>query len=375
MNITKIGILGGGQLARMMVMEGKRLGFSFWVLDPEPNCPASLVGATQLLGSFQDEAKICELAEQVDILTFDIEHVNINQVKELEAKGVLVRPSPRVLAVIQDKFQQRCLLKNAGIPGPDFVLPDLKVPLEQYFGFPFVQKLRYGGYDGQGVIIIKEPAQLAHAFEQDFYLEQWIEVEKELSVLIALSSKEEKVYPVVEMLFDSKTNICNQTLCPARIDQATSKQAQVIGLEAVKALGAGAIGIFAVEMFLAKDGSLLVNEIAPRPHNSGHFTLDGCITSQFEQHLRAITDLSLGSPDLLIPTLMLNILGEGTGIPAVEGLNQCLAIPGVKVHFYQKRKVRPFRKMGHVNIVDRALDNLLTKAQKVNEILKVKART
>jgi len=372
MKVSKIGILGGGQLARMMILEAKKLSFSFFVLDPTPNCPASLVGAKQIIGSFKDPDKICNLAKQVDIITFDIEHINTEQLKILEASGYQIRPSADILATIQDKFIQKQILKKANIPVPNFVLPEPGKPLEQYFDFPFVQKLRYGGYDGQGVKLIKNKQQLYSGFKQDFYLETLVDIKTELSVLIAKNKKEQKVYPVVEMLFDPRTNICDQTLCPARVNKTTSQRAQQIALDAVNSLCPNARGIFAVEMFLTKDEQLMVNEIAPRPHNSGHFTLDGCITSQFEQHIRAVADLGLGSTDLLIPTLMLNILGEGTGKPIIQGLEQCLKIEGVNVHLYEKKTVRPNRKMGHVNIVDQDQKQLFKKAQAVRKFLKIK---
>ncbi len=372
-NIKTIGILGGGQLARMMVLETKRLGFDFLVLDPTPACPAAQVGAKQIIGSFKDPEKIALLAEKVDVITFDIEHVNTQKLNELEQQGVVIRPSPKILDIIQDKLKQKMLLKEAGIPIPRFLNQEDLTQAAKLLGYPFVQKLRHGGYDGQGVLVIKSEEDLKDAFKENFYVEEAIAIEKEIAVLVARSPQGEiKVYPVVEMLFDERANICDEVLCPARIDESLAAKAQEIAFQVIEALGEGAVGIFAVEMFLSKEGDILVNEIAPRPHNSGHFTLDGCITSQFEQHIRAIAGLPLGATDLLIPTMMINLLGEGQGTPVIEGFEEALSLEGVHIHLYGKKEVRPFRKMGHVNIVDRNIDQVVKKAMKVKEILHVK---
>ncbi len=363
----RIGILGGGQLARMTVQEGKRLGYDFVVLDPTPNCPAHQVGADQIVGDFRRAEDVEKLVSVVDVVTYDIEHVNTEKLKEVE---IPVRPSPEILEIVKDKLRQKEFLKKNGIPIPKFV-ETLNDAVDE-LGFPFVQKLRYGGYDGRGVFVVRCREDLKNAFEKDYYVEEMVDIEKELAVLVARNVEGEmRVYPVVEMLFDERANICDVVLAPARIDEDVEERAKKIGLNTVKAFGDGAVGVFAIEMFLTKDGKVLVNEIAPRPHNSGHYTLDGCVTSQFEQHVRAIASMPLGSTELLSPTAMVNILGEGEGKPKVIGLKDVLKIDGVKVHFYGKSYVRPFRKMGHVNIVDRDINSLLRKVEIVKKTLRV----
>ncbi|MDQ7032376.1 MAG: 5-(carboxyamino)imidazole ribonucleotide synthase [Desulfonauticus sp.] len=368
----KIGILGGGQLARMMVLETKKLGFEFVVLDPGPNCPAAQVGAEQVVGSFKDEQDIYELCQQVDLITFDIEHINIASLKKLEKIGLKIFPNPQILELIQDKLLQKQTLRQAGLPVSRFMsVADIEQAISS-FGFPFVQKKRFGGYDGKGVLLLRDKSDLKKAFSQDFYIEEFVDIEKEIAVLVAKNlSGDISVYPVVEMIFEERANICDLVICPARVDPQLASKARKLAIQSISALGERAIGIFAIEMFVTKDKRLLVNEIAPRPHNAGHFTLNGCMTSQFEQHIRAVTGLPLGSTDLLLPTVMLNILGQGTGTPQVKGLDKALAIPGVHVHFYGKKEVRPFRKMGHVNITAHDLEEALDKAHQVRQVLHV----
>ncbi|MFA4640377.1 5-(carboxyamino)imidazole ribonucleotide synthase [Pyrococcus kukulkanii] len=366
-----IGIIGGGQLAKMMAQEARKLGLGVAVLDPQEECPACGLADYRIAGSFMDGEKIRKLAEISDVLTYDIEHVDVETLKELEEEGYQVHPSPRILQIIQDKLVQMETMKRAGIPVPKFVKAD-KDELEEKareFGFPLVQKTRRGGYDGKGVVIIRDEHELTKLLPADSMLQEFVRIEKEIAVMVARDQYGNvEVYPVVEMVFN-EANILDFLVAPAKIPDEKAKEAQEIAIKVVEALDG--VGIFGIEMFLSEDGRILLNEIAPRPHNSGHYTIEACLTSQFEQHIRAITGLPLGSSELLIPAVMFNILGKGYGKPGVVGLKEALSYPGVYVHIYGKPLVRPLRKMGHVTVVNRNLDKALEIVHKVKEIIKV----
>lgn len=369
----KIGIIGGGQLGKMLAQEAKKLNFTVTVLDPTPECPAYSLADRQIVAGFYDEDKIRELVINSDITTFEIEHINTRILNELSAKGHKIFPSPHVLEIIQDKSKQKQMLDKNGIPTARWVMvnDDLSDAIEN-FGLPAVQKACKGGYDGRGVYVIEKPEDISNALKCDSFLEELIPIEKELAVMVARNTnKEIKCYPVVEMTFDQRANICDNTVAPARIEESVKRQALDLAMRCVEALDG--VGIFGIEMFLTPDKKVLVNEIAPRPHNSGHYTIEACITSQFEQHLRAITGLPLGSTELIIPAVMVNLLGaEGyQGKPCFEGVEDILSIPGVNLHIYGKKETKPFRKMGHVTIVDKNLDSALKKADMVRKTIKV----
>ncbi|ASJ17298.1 5-(carboxyamino)imidazole ribonucleotide synthase [Thermococcus chitonophagus] len=369
--MVRIGIVGGGQLAKMMAQEARKLGFEVAVLDPQEKCPACGLADYKITASFMDGDKIRELAEISDVLTYDIEHVNVKVLKELEEEGYPVYPSPRILEVIQDKLVQMEVMRKARIPVPKFVRADREELKEKAreFGFPLVQKTRKGGYDGKGVMVIKTEEELDKLLPADSMLQEFVNIEKEIAVMVARDQYGNvEVYPVVEMVFN-EANILDFLVVPARIPEDKAEEAQEIAMRVVKALDG--VGIFGIEMFLDKDGRILLNEIAPRPHNSGHYTIEACMTSQFEQHVRAITGLPLGSSELLVPAVMFNLLGEGYGKPKVVGLKEALSYPGVYVHVYGKPVVRPLRKMGHVTVVNKDLEKALEIAHKVKGIIKV----
>lgn len=371
--LFRLGIIGGGQLAKMMTQEAKKMGLFVTILDPTPASPAAQVADEEIVAGFYDEEGLAKLCATSDIVTYDIEHVNATFLKSLPGKEK-IRPSPELLETIQDKFRQRVILNEAGLPVPSFaLLEEDRASAFQAFGFPLVQKARFGGYDGRGVVVLKSAEDLSKRLKGPSFLEAYVPIEKELAVLVARSSTGEvRVYPVVEMLFEPKAHICDLVLAPARIPESIAEEAQSLGIRCVEVLDG--VGIFAIEMFLTKEGKLLINEIAPRPHNSGHFTIEACATSQFEEHLRAILGLPLGSTKLLTPAVMVNLLGEEgeSGPPIVEGLEEALAIEGVFFHFYGKWETRPFRKMGHVTVIDATLEGALKKALRVKEILKIK---
>lgn len=369
----KIGIVGGGQLGKMMAQEAKKWSFSVAVLDPTPGSPASRVADEQIVADFYDAEKIRELVESSDISTYEIEHINTDVLKELVKEGHAVQPSPEVLETIKDKSRQKRMLDRNNIPTARWKMVERDLSSEiMAFGLPAFQKACRGGYDGRGVHAVHTKEDLGNALKCDSFLEEMVDIEKELAVMVARSTKGEiKCYPVVEMAFDERANICDTVIAPARIDPKVCRTASDMAVSCVESLDG--IGIFGIEMFLTKAGKILVNEIAPRPHNSGHYTIEACATSQFEQHIRAIAGFPLGSTELLIPAVMVNILGEEgyEGRPDYENIDDVLAIPGASIHIYGKKITKPFRKMGHVTIVDRDMDKALEKAETIKRTLRV----
>ncbi|ABY91742.1 5-(carboxyamino)imidazole ribonucleotide synthase [Thermoanaerobacter brockii subsp. lactiethylicus] len=373
--IMKIGIIGGGQLGKMFAQKAKQMGFYVIILDPNPECPATQVADEQIIGDYYNENKLKELVEKSDVTTYEIEHINTAILKELFDKGYKIYPSPYSLEIIQDKLKQKQVLKGANLPVPRFEkVENFEVSFFEKFGFPFIQKATKGGYDGRGVVVIKDKNDLDKMLRVDSLIEEFVDMGKELAVMVARNLQGEiKCYPVVEMVFDESANILDLLIAPARIEKEIEENVKEIAIKAVEALDG--IGIFGIEMFLTKDKKILINEIAPRPHNSGHYTIEACVTSQFEQHLRAICGFALGSTELLSPAVMINLLGEKgyRGVPLIEGLEEVLSIEGVSFHFYGKRLTSPYRKMGHVTIVDDNLDSAIEKAKKVKERLKIKS--
>jgi 5-(carboxyamino)imidazole ribonucleotide synthase len=371
----RLGIIGGGQLGRMMASKAKQMGFFVAVLDPTPNSPAGQFADVEITGDFYDPQKLQELVQLSEIATYDIEHIDAPFLKQLAKSGCRIHPAPEILETIQDKLRQKEILARHGIPAPRFLRADkIDLALCSRFGFPAAQKLRFGGYDGRGVKILRTPEDVDAALPGESVLEEYVALEKELAVMAARSlSGEITCYPAVEMQFAAPGNILDVLIAPARIDQATQQQAQEISIACVEALQG--VGVFGVELFLSKPGKLLVNEIAPRPHNSGHYTIEACATSQFEQHLRAITGLPLGSTQLLQPAVMLNLLGEPnfSGPPVIEGWRETLAMPGLSFHWYGKAETRPLRKMGHVTIINEYIEEALRQARRVKEVFKIKA--
>jgi 5-(carboxyamino)imidazole ribonucleotide synthase len=370
----RLGIIGGGQLGRMMASKAKQMGFFVAVLDPTSNSPAGQFADVEIVGDFYDAQKLQELVRLSEVATYDIEHIDALFLSKLSESGFHIHPAPQVLATIQDKLRQKEILAQHGIPVPRFQQAD-KVDFESCsrFGFPLVQKLRFGGYDGRGVKILGSREDLATALPGESILEEHVALEKELAVMVARSaSGEVKCYPVVEMQFAAPGNILEILIAPAFLAQEQQRRAQEIAVACVEALQG--VGVFGIELFYSRQGELLVNEIAPRPHNSGHYTIEACATSQFEQHLRAILGLPLGSTQLLRPAVMLNLLGEpnGAGLPVLEGLREALAIPGLSFHWYGKAETRPLRKMGHVTILDENIEDALQKARRVREVLRVR---
>lgn len=368
----RLGIVGGGQLGKMLAQEAKKLSISVNVLDPSAHPPAGQVADRVIIGSFFDETKFWQLAECSDIITCELEDVDTDLLEKIAAAGHDVYPKPAILRMLQDKLKQKEFFLSNQIPSSRF--QHIEHPdAEQFsaFGYPLVQKTRRGGYDGKGVKVLRNEADFIQALTGDSIVEEMIAIECELAVIVARSKGGDiNCYPVVEMLFNAEANILDLLLTPARISQEQTAAAQQLAVSTIQSLQG--VGVFGVEMFLTKNGELLVNEISPRPHNSGHYTIEACVTSQYEQHLRAIIGLPLGSTDLLCPAVMVNLLGSPpSGTPVLTGLHQALAVPGVTVHLYGKDRVTPGRKMGHSVILDKNLDKALEKAQQVKQQLKI----
>jgi 5-(carboxyamino)imidazole ribonucleotide synthase len=292
----------------------------------------------------------------------------------LEKEGHPIHPAPRVLAILQDKLTQKAFLRDAGIPTSDFVsMPEADLEAFAAFGFPLVQKARRGGYDGRGVSIMREVGDFAGHLPVPSLVEGFVDATHELAVMVARNADGECVaYPTVEMCFRAGENVLDLLLSPARVDETVSQLAEALAVRTIQALEG--VGVFGVEMFLTRDGELLVNEIAPRTHNSGHHTIEACVTDQFEQHLRAILDLPLGSTALLTPAAMINLLGDAdaNGRPVIDGMAAALRIPGVCLHLYGKAEVKPFRKMGHVTVVDSNLETARRKAEQVRDLIHIR---
>jgi len=378
---TRIGILGGGQLGRMMIEESLRLNLTFNILENDPNCPCANICDKLIVGSLQDEAAIRKLAEISDVLSYEIEHVNTEVLLKLESEGKTIIPSPKVLQIIQDKGLQKQFYLDNNIPTSSFVLVNNKNEwanaLGQIKSEKFAAKTRKDGYDGKGVMLLNKSTILADLnsipFEQACVLEEFIPCQKELSVIVARDRNGNTLcYPSVEMEFDPLANLVTFLLCPANIDKVMEAKAEEIAIHAVNALGG--IGIFAVEMFLTNDNQILVNEIAPRAHNSGHHSIEACYTSQFEQLIRILANIPLGSTKSIKPAVMINLLGadDFSGPYQLEGLEEISAMEGVYVHLYGKKECKPKRKMGHITVLAESPEDAHKKAHKVSSLVSFK---
>jgi len=364
---NRIGIIGGGQLGRMLAIAAKKMGFKVFVIDPTPKSPAGQVADFQIVADYNDEKAIRKLAKISDFMTFEIELANSKVLDELSRKGLQIHPSAKTLAIIKDKLLQKKFLKKAGIPVADFVQVETKEDIAEAskkFGYPILLKARLDAYDGRGNYLVKNEKDIEAGLEKlkgrKLYVEKFVPFVKELAVVVARSTKGDiKAYPVVETIH--KNNICHIVIAPAPISSKVSKKAQNLGIKLMKHLKGA--GVFGIEMFLDKKGKVYVNEIAPRVHNSGHYTIEANATSQFEQHIRAITGLPLGDTKMLVPSsVMINILGGRQGPSQVSGLEKALKIPNVSVHIYGKLETKLERKMGHITVVGKNHKEALRKA-------------
>jgi len=368
----KIAMLGGGQLGRMLIQKAIDWNLRLSVLDPDPSAPCSSI-SNFTTGKLTDKDTVLAFASDADIITIEIENVNTQALAELEKRGQKVFPQPAVIELIQDKRRQKQFYKEHGIPTAEFVLTENRAEVIKNQSFlPAVNKLGREGYDGRGVQILRHADDLSKAFDAPGLLEKWVDFEKEISVIVARNSKGELAsYPAVEMVFHPEANLVEYLFSPAQLAPSIERTADGIARKVIE--GLDMVGLLAVEMFVTREGQVLVNEIAPRPHNSGHQTIEGNVTSQYEQHLRAILNLPLGDTACLHPSAMVNLLGEEghTGPARYSGLEEVLSIPGTYVHLYGKAMTKPFRKMGHVTIIDPDVGSLKKKANFVKNKLKV----
>lgn len=367
----KLGILGGGQLGRMLIQSGIDFNFNFSVLDPDKNAPCCTLAEFHH-GQLTDFDTVYKFGKQCDIITIEIENVNTQALKQLVKEGKKVFPQPEVIELIQDKRVQKSFYRDNHIPTAQFVLTESKEDVMKLAKFPVVNKVGREGYDGRGVQVLRTPEDLQKAFDRPGLLEDLIDFEKEISVIVARNEKGEvETFPPVEMVFHPEQNLVEYLFAPAQIANSIAQQADAIARTIIEKLEM--VGLLAVEMFVTKTGEVLVNEIAPRPHNSGHQTIEANITSQYEQHLRAIVGFPLGKTKLLMPSAMVNLLGEPgySGLARYQGFEEVLNVTGVHVHLYGKAITKPFRKMGHVTIVDENLESLKEKTMFVKHTLKV----
>ncbi len=369
----KLGILGGGQLGRMLVKAGSDYGLAIKAIDPDGEAPIKKFIQDFTQGSIIDYDQVVQFGKDCSVLTIEIENVNTEALFYLEKQGVKVYPQPAVIELIKDKSKQKQFYKEHNIPTAPFQIVQNKAEVEALVHkLPFVNKLACEGYDGRGVQVMKTVSDFDKAFDTIGIIEDLISFEKEISVIVARNTGGEiKTFPAVELVFHPEHNLVEYLFAPAEISNEIEQKAKEIAINVIKKLNM--VGLLAVELFVTKEGDVLVNEVAPRPHNSGHQTIEANITSQYEQHLRAILGLPLGATDALISSAMVNLLGEEgyTGAAIYQGLEEVMKEPGVHVHLYGKTQTRPYRKMGHITITDANPQELKRKANFVKNTLKV----
>ena len=373
----KLAILGGGQLGKMLLYETRKFDIQTLVLDPNPEAPSRLAANFFQQGDLMDYDTVYHFGKRADIVTFEIEAVNVDALEQLEAEGITVYPSPKTLRKIQDKGVQKDFYTEKNIPTAPYKkypnLADLKLALTaNQSSFPFVWKSTQGGYDGKGVQVVRSQEDLEKLVDTPCIAERMIPFKNELAVIVVRSPKGEvKTYPVVEMEFHPEANQVEYVICPGRIDDKVATKAREVATQVSEAFEH--VGLLAVEMFQTEDDEILVNEVAPRPHNSGHYSIEGSYTNQFEQHLRAILNLPLGETESKIGAVMVNLVGaEGhSGDVYYEKIEDIMALKGVTPHIYGKRETRPFRKMGHVTIVNSDLSEARNIAEQVKNAIRV----
>lgn len=374
-NPIKIGIIGGGQLGKMIAQEAKRMFLSITILDPNRNCPASTICDKLIVADFKDEEKIYKLAKNSDIITYEIELGNSKALKNLESKNYPIFPSPHSLHIIQNKFRQKIFFKENNLPVTEFTKissqDDLSHAATQ-FGYPIMLKASEESYDGRGNYLIKSKDDIPIAYSyfqnRDIFTEKFVDFKMEISIMVA-RNKEGQIesFPIAENIH--KNNILDTTIVPANISSKVQEDAKFIAEKVMNCLND--VGLFGIEMFVSKNDEVFINEIAPRPHNSGHYSIEGCSISQFEQHIRAILNLPLSKPELLRPTVMKNILGPNNfrGNYKFIGLSNLLSIPFTKIHIYGKQLTSPGRKLGHITCTGETLDEAKNRAcEAINSI-------
>jgi len=371
----KIGILGGGQLGRMTLQEAYNLNLHISVLDPAEGAPSEALAHEFVKGDFKDFETVYNFGKNKEIITIEFEDVNVEALEKLENEGVKVFPQSRVLRIIQDKGLQKQFYRLNKFPTANYILIDsAKEAQAANVRFPVFQKLRRSGYDGYGVQSIDDKNEIKNAFDAPSVLEEKVDLQKELSVIVARNESGEcKTFPMVELEFNPKANMVEFLFSPAIVDKSIETEAYRLAKALIQ--GLDMVGILAVEFFLSKKGELMINEIAPRSHNSGHHSIEANYISQFGQHIRAILNLPLGKTDMRCPAVMINLLGEEghQGTAQYEGLEEALNIEGVYPHLYGKEEVKSFRKMGHITILNENLEAAKAIAHQLKKMVKVTA--
>lgn len=374
--MKRVGIVGGGQLGRMLIQAATDWNLEIHILDPDANAPCKDIAHRFVVAERTDAEAVYEFGKDLDVVTIEIENVSVEGLQRLADSGVEVYPQPNVIATIKDKRLQKQFYLDHNIPTSPFILTENKAEVEANVKFlPAFQKLGTGGYDGQGVQKLSGKEDLDKAFDAPGLLEKAVDIEKEISVIAARNKNGDIVtFPTTEMVFDPKYNLVDYLLSPAQISPLIAAQAEAIAEKVI--LAYDMVGILAIEMFLTKDGNILVNEVAPRPHNSGHQTIEGNFTSQFQQHLRSILNLPLGNTDIRTQSAMVNVIGaEGyKGDAHYEGTEKLFDINGAYLHLYGKKLTKPGRKMGHITILEKDLEALKEKIEVVKSALVVKTK-
>ncbi|MCR4030832.1 MULTISPECIES: 5-(carboxyamino)imidazole ribonucleotide synthase [Flavobacterium] len=373
----KLGILGGGQLGKMLLFDTRKFDIQTYVLDPSDEAPSKIACNKFFQGDLMDYDTVYNFGKQVDVLTFEIELVNLEALTQLENEGVKVYPSPKTLKGIQNKGTQKDFYTDSNIPTASYLRFENPAQLQKSVGnneitIPFVWKCTEFGYDGNGVKVIRQISDLDNLPNVECIAETMVPFKNELAVIVVRNpSGEIKTYPVVEMEFHPEANQVEYVICPARIDEKVAEKARAIALNVSEKFNH--VGLLAVEMFQTNEDEILVNEVAPRPHNSGHYSIEASYTSQFENHLRAILDLPLGNTDSKVAGIMVNLVGaEGySGNVVYENIETILGWDGVTPHIYGKKQTRPFRKMGHVTIVNENMQEARRIAQEVKNTIRV----
>ena len=373
----KLGILGGGQLGKMLLYDAKRYDLHTKVMDSNKDAPCNKIADDFIVGDITDYNDVINFGNSVDLITVEIENVNTDALEFLEKSGKKVYPSPKNLRIIQNKSDQKNFYSKNNLPTSRFKnysnIEELKRNfLHDNFEFPFVWKSSRFGYDGKGVKIIKNIEDLDFSYDHQCLIEEKISIKKELSVIVSRNTDGEiKCFPVVEMEFNEKSNLVEYVMCPANISKQTEEKAIIIASEIAKKFEM--VGLLAVELFVTNKDEILINEVAPRPHNSGHHTIECCVTSQFDQHIRSILNLPLGETGILIPGIMVNLVGENMeeGNVNYKNINDIFDIPGVHIHIYGKKKSRLNRKMGHITIVNKDINKAIEIGKSIKNKIKV----
>jgi 5-(carboxyamino)imidazole ribonucleotide synthase len=370
----KIGLIKGGQLGKMILQAAPSFDVQSFVMDDDVNCPCRHLCYEFTQGDAMNFDDVYAFGKKVDVLTFEYEHIHVEALKKLKAEGLAIYPDPDIIELVQDKGRQKEFYRRHGIPTADFQIIPNRMALKACTDFfPAVQKTCKAGYDGKGIFKLQDESDIPDAFNEPSVLEKYIDFDKEISILLARNTNGEvAIYRAVEMVFHPVKNLVELLRCPADISADIEKKATAIALRILHQLNL--VGVLAVEMFVTRNGEVLVNEIAPRVHNSGHHTIEGALTSQFEQHLRAVMGLPLGLTDMTLPSAMINLLGDENheGNAVYQGIDQALALGGVYIHLYGKTHTRPFRKMGHATIVDADINKALERALRVKDLIKIR---